>query len=89
MKNLALVLCAIILMVPYAKASLITYGVCQSGCAGLAVACYARALYMFGTVTTTAGYVFGTVTAGVGTAPAILSCNNTFGKCSSTCSSIT
>jgi hypothetical protein len=89
MKNLALVLCAIILMVPYAKASLITYGVCQSGCAGLAVVFYARAVYMFGTVTTTAGCVFGTVTEGVGTSHVILSCNEAFGKCSSACSSIT
>lgn len=56
------------------KAGPAAYGICQAGCAAVAVACYAAA-----------GAVFGTVTAGVGTAPAILACNAAFGKCSAAC----
>ena len=41
--------------------------VCQAGCAGVAVACYAGA-----------GAVMGTVTAGVGTPAAILTCNSAY-----------
>jgi len=78
MKMLVLFLCVIILMALYAKAGLVAYGMCQSGCAGIVVACYAGA-----------GYVFGTVVTGVNTPAAILACNKTFGKCSSICSSVT
>jgi hypothetical protein len=78
MKTLVLFLCGIILTAPYAKASLVEYGMCQSGCAGIVVACYAGA-----------GFVFGTEITGVNTHPAILACNKTFGKCSSICSSVT
>ena len=50
------------------------YGICQAGCAGVTVACYAAA-----------GAVFGTVTAGAGTPAVILGCNAAFGKCSVAC----
>ncbi|OBZ67204.1 hypothetical protein A0H81_13007 [Grifola frondosa] len=62
MKLLAItsvVLCAL----TSANAGLLAYGICQSGCNALAVACYAGA-----------GFTFGTVTAGVGTPAAILAC---------------
>jgi hypothetical protein len=78
MNTLALLLCAIVLMAPYAKAGLFEYGVCQSGCAGITVACYGAA-----------GFVFGTVIKSVDTPSAISFCNKTFGKCSAKCSSIT
>lgn len=52
----------------------IAYGICQSGCATIAVACYAGA-----------GFTFGTVTAGIGTPAAIVACNTAFGICSTKC----
>jgi hypothetical protein len=56
-----------------ASAGLAGYGICQAGCAGLVVACYSAA-----------GFVFGTVFAAA--APhAILACNAAFGKCSAAC----
>ncbi|KAI0373461.1 hypothetical protein BV20DRAFT_1049871 [Pilatotrama ljubarskyi] len=60
--------------VPYAQAGLLSYGICQTGCNTMAVACYAAA-----------GAVFGTVTAGVGTPAVILGCNAALGKCSAAC----
>ena len=51
-----------------------SYGVCQSECNALVVACYAGA-----------GYVFGTVTAGVGVPAAILGCNAALGTCQTAC----
>lgn len=76
MKATAILVCFLILTSSssYTEAGPAAYGVCQAGCAALAVACYAAA-----------GAVFGTVTAGVGTAPAILACNVAFGKCSAAC----
>jgi hypothetical protein len=68
----------IVFRASFTKAGLVEYGLCQSGCAGLVVACYAGA-----------GFVFGTVIKGINTPPAILNCNKAFGKCSSTCSSVT
>ncbi|MCJ1428390.1 hypothetical protein MMC29_006300, partial [Sticta canariensis] len=42
------------------------YGVCQAGCAGIVMACYSAA-----------GFVWG-ATLGVGAPPAILACNAAF-----------
>jgi hypothetical protein len=75
---LALFLCMIIFMTSYTIAGLIQYGACQAGCAGIVVACY-----------TGAGFVFGTVTMSEGMQIALSNCNKAFGKCSSICSSIT
>ncbi|KPA36966.1 zygote-specific protein [Fusarium langsethiae] len=48
----------------------LAYGACQAGCAGIVMACYSAA-----------GYIWG-ATAGA-TAPAsIIDCNAAFGKCS-------
>jgi hypothetical protein len=52
----------------------LAYGICQSGCNALAVACYAGA-----------GFAFGTVTAGAGTPAAIVACNAALGTCMAAC----
>uniref|UniRef100_A0A8H7NKW5 Cysteine-rich protein n=1 Tax=Bionectria ochroleuca TaxID=29856 RepID=A0A8H7NKW5_BIOOC len=51
----------------------IAYGVCQSGCAGVVMACYGAA-----------GFIWG-ATAGAAAPPAIIACNLAFGKCSAAC----
>ncbi|KAI0644389.1 hypothetical protein C8Q79DRAFT_912887 [Trametes meyenii] len=61
-------------IIPTAYAGPFSYGICQTGCNTVAVACYAAA-----------GAVFGTVTAGVGTPVAILACNAALGTCSAAC----
>ncbi|KAF8980955.1 hypothetical protein BDQ17DRAFT_1287543 [Cyathus striatus] len=51
----------------------IAYGICQTGCNTLAVACYAAA-----------GFTFGTIAAPL--APvAIIGCNTALGTCSAAC----
>jgi len=70
-------LCCMI-MLHQASGGLVLYGICQTGCASLVVACYAAA-----------GVTFGTITAGVGTPPAILACNGAFGLCSAKCAAAT
>lgn len=52
------------------------YGVCQSGCAGVAVSCYSAA-----------GVTFGTVAA-VAAPPAVASCNTAFGGCQAKCAMV-
>lgn len=56
--------------IPYVQAGPIAFGVCQAGCATLAVSCYAAA-----------GAVIGTVLA----PGALVSCNTAFGTCSAAC----
>jgi hypothetical protein len=56
------------------KAGPLAYGICQSGCNALAVACYAAA-----------GSTFGTVTSGGGVPLAIIACNSGLGICMSGC----
>ncbi|KAF9256214.1 hypothetical protein L218DRAFT_882284 [Marasmius fiardii PR-910] len=55
------------------KAGPIAYGICQTGCNIVAVACYAAA-----------GATFGTVAAPAAPA-AILGCNSALGSCSAAC----
>jgi hypothetical protein len=57
-----------------AESGPLMYGICQTGCNGLAVACYAAA-----------GYTFGTVTAGAGIPAAIATCNSALGACMAGC----
>lgn len=57
-----------------ADAGPLSYGICQSGCNALVVACYAAA-----------GFVFGTVTVGVGTPVALMACNAKLGVCMAAC----
>lgn len=56
-----------------AQAGPIAYGVCQAGCATLAVACYSAT-----------GFVFGTMFV-AGAPPAVVSCNTALGVCSGAC----
>ncbi|KAF9255919.1 hypothetical protein L218DRAFT_966834 [Marasmius fiardii PR-910] len=62
-------------MVPWeVNAGLLAYGLCQTGCNCLAVACYSAA-----------GATFGTVVASPAAPVAILACNAALGKCSAAC----
>ncbi|KAF9925183.1 hypothetical protein FBU30_004990 [Linnemannia zychae] len=64
----------ILSIVGFANAGPGLYGICQTGCNALVVACYSAA-----------GATFGTVTAGVGVAPAIIACNAALGTCMAGC----
>lgn len=57
-----------------ANAGPLAYGICQSGCNAVAVACYAGA-----------GFTFGTVTAGLGVPAAVAGCNTALGVCMMGC----
>lgn len=67
---------AAIMPVQQVEAGPVAYGICQTGCAGVVVACYSAA-----------GAVFGTVAAPVAP-PALLACNGAFGACSAKCALI-
>ncbi|KII83275.1 hypothetical protein PLICRDRAFT_148229, partial [Plicaturopsis crispa FD-325 SS-3] len=55
----------------------LAYGLCQTGCNTLAVACYAGA-----------GFTFGTVIAAAATPAALVACNAALGTCSATCATV-
>ncbi|OWY98340.1 hypothetical protein PHMEG_00030918 [Phytophthora megakarya] len=74
LKKLIFALLVVLTPLPESDAGPLAYGICQSGCNGVAVACYAAA-----------GAVFGTVTAGVGAAPAVVGCNIALGACMTGC----
>lgn len=57
-----------------AESGLVAYGVCQTGCNALAVACYAAA-----------GFTFGVSTFGAGIPAAIVGCNVALGVCMTAC----
>lgn len=57
-----------------AESGPLAYGICQTGCNSLAVACYAAA-----------GFTFGTVTAGAGIPAALVGCNAALGVCMAAC----
>ncbi|KAH7054791.1 hypothetical protein BKA57DRAFT_405270 [Linnemannia elongata] len=57
-----------------ANAGPLAYGICQSGCNSLVVACYAAA-----------GVTFGTITAGAGIPAAVVACNTALGTCMVAC----
>jgi hypothetical protein len=52
----------------------LAYGICQTGCNAVVVACYAAA-----------GFTFGTVTAGAATPAVLLACNAALGTCMAAC----
>ncbi|KAJ9064622.1 hypothetical protein DSO57_1028539 [Entomophthora muscae] len=52
----------------------LAYGICQTGCNAIVVACYAAA-----------GATFGTVTAGIGAPAAVVSCDAALGTCMAAC----
>ena len=68
----ALLTCAV--FATMTDAGPVAYGICQTGCNGIAVACYAAA-----------GFTFGTVTAGAGIPAAIVACNGSLGGCMAAC----
>jgi hypothetical protein len=59
------------------EAGPLAYGICQTGCNTVVVACYAAA-----------GFTFGTVTAGMGVCPAIIACNVALGSCMAACAAV-
>ncbi|THU93403.1 hypothetical protein K435DRAFT_670303 [Dendrothele bispora CBS 962.96] len=59
------------------QAGPIAYGICQTGCNAVAVACYAGA-----------GFTFGTVVAAAAAPPVILACNAALGTCSTACATV-
>lgn len=56
------------------KAGPLAYGICQTGCNTVAVACYAAA-----------GVTFGTITMGTGIPAVIVGCNTALGTCMAAC----
>ncbi|ETW79310.1 cep2 cellulose medium expressed protein 2 [Heterobasidion irregulare TC 32-1] len=63
--------------IPLVAGGPISYGLCQTGCNTVAVACYAAA-----------GFQFGTVVAAAATPATILACNAALGTCSATCATL-
>lgn len=77
---LAFATIAMIISLPSTDAGvigLLGYGMCQSGCNAVVVACY-----------TAAGFTFGTVTAGAGVPAVILGCNAALGVCMGACAGV-
>lgn len=64
-------------MAPFATAGPLGYAICQGGCSGLVVACYAAA-----------GFTFGTVVASPATPAVLLACNASFGTCQAACAAV-
>ena len=69
-----LVAFVVIYMMGRVDAGPLSYGICQTGCNGLVVSCYAAA-----------GFTFGTVTAGAGVPASIMACNASLGACMAAC----
>ncbi|PPR07183.1 hypothetical protein CVT26_012613 [Gymnopilus dilepis] len=67
---------ALAVVIPMASAGPIAYGICQTGCNTVAVACYAAA-----------GFTFGTIAAPVAPA-AVVACNAALGTCSAACATV-
>ncbi|PBK78949.1 hypothetical protein ARMGADRAFT_1093628 [Armillaria gallica] len=66
-----------LVLAPQAYAGPIAYGICQTGCNTVAVACYAAA-----------GFTFGTVIAAPAVPAVILTCNAALGTCSAACATV-
>ncbi len=64
----------LITIVQEADSGPLAYGICQTGCNAIVVACYAAA-----------GYTFGTVTLGAGVPAVIIACNAGLGTCMVAC----
>ncbi|EIM84439.1 uncharacterized protein STEHIDRAFT_61372 [Stereum hirsutum FP-91666 SS1] len=70
-------LLAVLSSIPFVTGGPIAYGICQTGCNTVAVACYAAA-----------GFQFGTVVAAVAAPATILACNAALGTCSTACATV-
>ncbi|KAI0323098.1 hypothetical protein OF83DRAFT_1167113 [Amylostereum chailletii] len=75
--KLSLIVALLAATAPTVFAGPIAYGICQTGCNVVAVACYAAA-----------GATFGTVVAAAAAPAAILGCNAALGTCSSMCAGV-
>jgi putative effector of murein hydrolase len=64
----------LVFLVESVNTGIIGYGLCQTGCNAVAVACYAAA-----------GFTFGTVTHGAGVPAVIVGCNAALGYCMTCC----
>ena len=64
----------VLVLVDMAGAGPLAYGVCQTGCNAIVVACYAAA-----------GFTFGTVTGGAGIPASVVACNTSLGFCMASC----
>ncbi|KAH6902104.1 hypothetical protein BKA70DRAFT_1307270 [Coprinopsis sp. MPI-PUGE-AT-0042] len=74
--RLTLAVASLVAFVAQVHAGPIMYGICQTGCNAVAVACYAAA-----------GATFGTIAAPAAPA-AILACNGALGTCSAACATV-
>ncbi|KAJ7080818.1 hypothetical protein B0H15DRAFT_786982 [Mycena belliarum] len=74
---LVLPLAALSAGVSLVEAGPIAYGICQTGCNTVTVACYAGA-----------GLVFGTVVAAPAAPAAAIACNVALGTCSAACATV-
>ncbi|KAI0071739.1 hypothetical protein K474DRAFT_1668680 [Panus rudis PR-1116 ss-1] len=70
-------LASVVALAAPAKGGPIAYGICQTGCNTVAVACYAGA-----------GFTFGTVVAAAAAPAAVLACNAALGTCSAACATV-
>ncbi|KAH8107856.1 hypothetical protein BXZ70DRAFT_1003281 [Cristinia sonorae] len=68
---------AVLAAAPTALGGPIAYGICQTGCNTVAVACYAAA-----------GFTFGTVVAAAAAPAVIIGCNSALGTCSAACATV-
>ncbi|KAF8808935.1 hypothetical protein BYT27DRAFT_7136999 [Phlegmacium glaucopus] len=68
---------ALIIMTTSVSAGPIAYGICQTGCNAVVVACYAAA-----------GFTFGTVVASPAAPAVLLACNAGLGVCSASCATV-
>lgn len=73
-KQVALFAVLLLLFPLMAESGPLAYGICQTGCNAVVVACYAAA-----------GFTFGTVTAGAGVPAVLIACNVGQGTCMAAC----
>ena len=74
MKNLLFKTLLCLLGIGFVQGGFFAYGICQTGCNAVAVACYAAA-----------GFTFGTITGGIGVPASIVACNSALGTCMASC----
>jgi hypothetical protein len=72
--NLLIVGLFITILPVLTESGIVSYGICQTGCNAVAVACYAAA-----------GFTFGVPTGGAAIPAAIVSCNTALGVCMAVC----
>lgn len=71
------ILFSILILSSSVESGIIAYGLCQTGCNGVAVACYAAA-----------GFTFGVPTGGAAIPAVLVGCNAALGACMATCAAL-